>query len=268
MADLDDVLEALSDAVTAAVYPEGSSSPSVTGDLITIYPGWPDASELEHDLEKGRVHVSVYPTEIERDDTRYFVSDVDELAVPQPTITRSISGTSFTLGGQVAVPQNVAVIVNSHTSGGVFSVAVLADDTLSTLAARLASTLSTGGIPATSSGPTVNVPSATLLKVRIGVWGTVARDLRQVARVIQIIVWSSSLASRRGVSRAIDIAMAKTVFLPLSDGTKARVKYRASKHLDKWEKANLFRRDFHLEVEYSTIETETVPQIIADVVNL
>lgn len=268
MADLEDVLDALSDVVTAAVYPDGSSAPSVTGDLITIYPGWPDASELEEDLQKGRVHITVFPTEIERDDTRYFASDVEELSVPQPTITVAVSGTSFTLGGQVAVPQNVAVIVNTHATGGVFSLEVLANDTLTTLAARLASTLTTGGIPATATGATVDIPSAARLTVRVGVWGTVARDLRQISRVIQVIVWANNIASRRAIAHAIDVALAKITFMALADQTRARVKYRSSKHLDKWEKANLFRRDFNLEIEYSTVETESAPQIIADVVNL
>lgn len=69
MADLDDVLTALTSIVAGAIYPANGGA-SVVGAEVKIYPGWPTPNELDADLLAGNAHASVYPRPEERNTTR------------------------------------------------------------------------------------------------------------------------------------------------------------------------------------------------------
>jgi len=69
--------------ITTAVYPNGTSDPSVSGAATTIYPGWPVATTLNADLQAmfaaissghgptaGRMHVSVFTGNVEQNITK------------------------------------------------------------------------------------------------------------------------------------------------------------------------------------------------------
>jgi hypothetical protein len=61
MADVADVAAALVNIIAALVYPNGITQPSVTGDPILIYQGWPNPTALSADLASNKVHISVFP---------------------------------------------------------------------------------------------------------------------------------------------------------------------------------------------------------------
>lgn len=61
MADMTDVAAALVTLCAGIIYPNGTGSPSITGDPILIYQGWPNAVQLAKDLKAGKAHVSVFP---------------------------------------------------------------------------------------------------------------------------------------------------------------------------------------------------------------
>lgn len=62
MADVTDAGAALVTLIAAVAYPNGTVQPSVTGDPVKVYQGWPNAAALADDLKAGTLHVSVFPT--------------------------------------------------------------------------------------------------------------------------------------------------------------------------------------------------------------
>jgi hypothetical protein len=61
MADLTEVASKLVQIIAAAVYPNGTSQPSVTGAPVLVYQGWPNPQQLAQDLAAGKIHISVFP---------------------------------------------------------------------------------------------------------------------------------------------------------------------------------------------------------------
>lgn len=51
MADLSDVSTALVTLVTGVVYPNGIGQPSITGNPVVVYSGWPNMTQLKTDLQ-------------------------------------------------------------------------------------------------------------------------------------------------------------------------------------------------------------------------
>lgn len=252
MADVEDVLAALADLATTALYSGGTS---VTGDALRIYPGWPSATQLETDLRSGVAHVNVFPMDAERNVSRYSKYEWEDSSVPDPTITVTVDGTnSFTLGGTVSPSENVAVIVNWASGGGSFVHPAVDGDTLSSIASSLASALSTGGIPASANGSEVTLTGATSLEVRVGVKGRVQREVRRQERWLQLILWANTPDQRARIGRVLDAALAAPNFISLADGSAGRMIYRGSPFIDRFQKEEAFRRDWRLTVEFGTTE--------------
>lgn len=63
MADQADVETALVQIASAALYPQGTTGPSICGTLCRVYRGWPTPAGLDADLAAGAVNVSVYPVD-------------------------------------------------------------------------------------------------------------------------------------------------------------------------------------------------------------
>lgn len=74
MADMTDAGNALVTLIAATLYPQGDTAPSLTGDRLLVYQGWPDPVTLGGDLAAGTIHVSIFPmpgdkvTSISQDD--------------------------------------------------------------------------------------------------------------------------------------------------------------------------------------------------------
>ena len=76
-----DVRVALVAAVKAALFPNGTSQPSISGTAIKVYEGWPGSASLNIDLAAGTTNVSVFPKPDGRNTTRYPLGPE---IVPQP----------------------------------------------------------------------------------------------------------------------------------------------------------------------------------------
>lgn len=61
MADITAVEAAIVQTIVGALYPNGTTSASITAGPIKVYPGWPNSQTLDEDMAAGAVHVSVYP---------------------------------------------------------------------------------------------------------------------------------------------------------------------------------------------------------------
>ncbi|MDE2468746.1 MAG: hypothetical protein KGL35_08385 [Bradyrhizobium sp.] len=263
MADISDVSTSLVAIIAGALYPNGTSQPSVVGAPVAVYPGWPTASQLDADLagfsngQGGRLHVTVFPTPTEKSEPAYRM-DWQALTINAATLTATISGQTVTLSGTVSTPQNVALLVDN--AGYVYPVQPA--DTLTTIATALAAL-----VPgATSSGAVITVPNgAKLTAARTGGSGTMQRELRRQMRVMQITAWADTPANRDALAQAVDAALSAIPRFVLADQTQARLLYQSGRQIDDQSKANLYRRDLMYSVEYSTTQTTGATDVVIGV---
>lgn len=264
MASISDVGETLAGMIGALIYPDGTSQPSVAGVPVIVYPGWPQEAQLDADLlalsatpPTGKCHVTIWPTPMEKNTTRYPENWV-QIGSATPTLTATVSGQVVTLGGTISTPQNVVVIAN----GGAYVYAVQTSDTLSSIATAMSALLQDGGIAATSAGAVLTLPdSAVLTGAKIGTFGNLYREVRRTQKFFQVIVWADTPAHREAIASAIDVGLADVRFLTMPDGFGARLIYQRSAEMDAYQKAKLYRRDLTFSVEFATTQTSTATQV-------
>jgi hypothetical protein len=263
MADLSDVLTVLAATAAAALYPNGFGQPSAVGVACKVYPGWPNAQQLDADLRAATpvCHVSIYVTPAERNTTRYSPNDWKPVATATPTLTLTQAGQTVTVAGTIPTagnPHNLTVLAN----GAPYVYRVLTTDTLTTIAAALAALIAVDIAGTTSSGAVITLPTSVRLQAaRVGVTGTALRELRRQERVVQIVVWASTEGSRSAIASTVDSSLAALAFVAMPDGSGARVRYQKSSISDAQQKDCLFRRDLMYTVEYATTQSETETQI-------
>src|ERR1035438_5496 len=94
MSDIADVEQSLLSLLTQTAYPNGTGSPSVVLDSggsphnVQLYRGWPLPGQLDTDMSAGTVDVSIFPTRVEQNVTRYFLDYEALLPFPAPTLDR------------------------------------------------------------------------------------------------------------------------------------------------------------------------------------
>jgi hypothetical protein len=259
MADYTDVQNAMVALAASAIYPNGTGAASATGLATYIYAGWPNAQQLNSDLAAlnagtgGRIHVSVFATNIERDVSRYFPWQSANGAA-QTTLTATVAGSTLTIGGTVSVPQNVVVCVARVT----YAYPVQAGDTLASIAAALAAL-----IPGASSAGAVVTTSSPVTYARVGGSGTVLTEQGRVARTFRTTVWAHTPGARASTAIAIDQAFRQMPFITLADGTQARMKYRASAQDDVPQRDEVYRRDIDYEIEFALTIAAILPAVAA-----
>ncbi|SCU75525.1 putative phage protein [Cupriavidus necator] len=262
MAGLADVSNALVALIAQIAYPNGTSQPSITGQAIKVYPGWPVPAVLTADLKAGKAHVSVFPTATEKI-IDSAVSEWRELSAPATTLTLTLAGQAVTVGGTVSTPQNAALVVDGK--GYVYGVQPA--DTLASIATALAALVAVDQ-PATSTGAVVTIPGAKAISPRVGGAGTSVRELRSQSRVFMVSVWANCFDARDPLADALDSALSGTFHLQLPDGMTAALRYQSSRQDDSGQKEGIYRRDLMYAVEYSTTETRTDTQITVTETNV
>lgn len=260
MADISDVENALVALIAQTLYPNGTGQASAAGVPAKVYAGWPTQSQLDADMMGGTAHVTVFPRPEERNTTRYS-KDWKQQSVNTPTLTMTISGQTVTVGGIIPAannPHNVEVSANGQT----FVYAVQVADTLTSIATALAVLIAAGIPGTTSTGAVITLPnSARISAARVGVTGTMIREIRRQERLFQATIWADTPAHRDALAQLIDPVLAATPFLLLADQTAARLIYKGSPITDALQKAKLYRRDLLYTVEYGTTQTTTATQI-------
>jgi hypothetical protein len=267
MADISDVRESLAQIIGAILYPAGVpvavNPPSpLVGACVRVYAGWPERDALDVDLRAGIVSVSVYAPNKGRDTTRYPVSDT-VLSTGSTTLTWVISGTTATLGGTVASPQNAGLLVDGHA----YLYGVHPNDTLSTIAAALAALVNVDQ-PATAIGPAVSIPDSRKIIGRVGSVGTSLREVGREKVQVWITTWAPSDALRSATAKAFQPVLKNTPRFPLPDGSIAALFPDGTVDEDGQGKALLYKRHSLFWVEYAETIPGTPAQILTFVENV
>lgn len=273
MATISDVEAALEALIYTALYPN-DAPPSVVGYPILIYAGWPDSATLDTDLVEtapdtpAKAHVSIYPLPAERNTTRYSTDRKANTPLPVATYTLTPSGQTVTVSGAAPNPfaaQNVAVFVN----GKPYVYAPTAGKTPAQVAAALQALIVADVAGTTVAGAVITLPAtARIGALRVGITGSVSREVRRQEKQFQISVWSSSPISRAAVADTFDPILADTPFLALADGSSARLTFHGSREDDFSQKQRIYRRSLIYLVEFATTRTEAATQIVVGAQNL
>ena len=261
MADLSDVSNALVTLVTGVVYPNGTSQPSITGNPVLVYSGWPNLTQLKTDLQAGKAHVSIFPSTSHQRHTNTTFSDWTVATPPANTLALSVTAQTIMVNGTVSTPQNAVLLVD----GRAYVYAVQASDTPASIATALAALVAVDQ-PATAAGAAITIPNATYISPRVGGVGTVQRETRRQERTFLISTWANGAAPRDLIAGKVDAVLSGIVRLTLPDQGAALRYKRGHQHDDL---ANgIYRRDLRYAVEYATIVTDTAYQIATGVENV
>jgi hypothetical protein len=257
MADQSDVEAALVGLVLAAVYPNGTTAPSVCNADCRIYRGWPLPATLNADLASGAVNVTVLPVSGSARDTTRFPY-VWQLPPGQaPTLIASVAGQTVTFSGTPQVGQLAGVIINGNS----YVYTVQAGDNASMVAANVAM-LARVDYAVNYSGTSLTIQAATRLIGRVVAGSVATREVRRQLQNFRITCWCPDYLTRDTVAAAIDVYLAQIAFLDLPDGSAARMIFRNGETSDRSEDASLYRRDLIYSIEYATTTTEYQPAML------
>lgn len=264
MADFTEIADELVGLLAGIAYPDGIGAPSVIGLPIALYQGWPNPPDLDQDMtgDSLRVHVSVWPTNIERV-INSFAARLMPLEVVEPTITVTVAGNQITVGGTATAGQNIGLVID----GAAFGYTVQQNDSTTSIATALANAISAAQ-PATNAGPVIAVPGARLISQKTGGTATMVAPLERIEKVFQITIWAPSPAARDGLAKVLDPALRGTTRIVLADGTGAVLRYRNSVQTDALVKQGAFRRDMNYAVEYVTTQTATATEVVTAQLNV
>ncbi len=247
MSDLSDVETALVEIAAAAVYPLGTSQPSVAGIPIRIRRGWPQPAALDDDLKAGSARVSVYSQPGHTRNVTRYPQDWRTTSLSAPTLTAVITadGLTITFGGTGGAGQNVGVLCR----GTGYILAVQSTDTPTDVATGLAAQID----GAASSGLVLTLPTPGV--VTVAALSGSSQELRRQEQGFMVTAWCPTPGARDAIIAAVDAAFATISFIALPD-QQARIKYTDTRVIDASENADMYRRDLFYTVEYSTDATQ------------
>jgi len=259
MADESDVETALVTLSSAALYPNGTTSPSVPGVDCRIYRGWPNSAALNADLSAGRINVTVFPVPGRaRTTTRYTQRQSGRTSAPSLTV--SVSGTSATFGGSGGPGQLAGILVNGQSGRSyVYRTQVGEDPAL--VAANLAALARANAIIQVS-GSTLSIPGANSLIARVVADGSAQQEIRRQEQDFRVTCWCPTPASRDATAISIDVALAQSTFITFADGSMGKLTYAGTTVFDQSQDALLYRRDLLYQIEYPTIIFTSPPAML------
>ncbi len=265
MADQADVETALATIVANTLYPNGTTAASTVGNVCRVYRGFPTASALDADLAVGIVHVSIAAAEGPVKNVTRYPRRWISVAPVVPILSVSVARQSATFSGSCAVGQLAGVMVNDV----IFPYAVQSNDSPSTVASNLAAMLRAAGWLVEYAGTTIGLPEAEHFTARVVSTG--AGALQEIKRQIQefkITLWCPDPASRDATAPVIDAALAELNFIPLADGSYARLLFAGTAAQDNAADATLYRRDLTYSAEYPTTLAQITPPMLFGTVSI
>jgi hypothetical protein len=268
MADISDVTAFLANSATAAVYPNGTSQPSVANMDVLVHEGWPIAEQLTLDLRgleilfKGakptprptglRAHVSIFP--VNGGSTPYqllFPTRAQVIQAPTIDCTVSVAGNAITYTGTPALGEILTIVADRMA----FSTNAAAGATNISILQALLAKVQVSFPSASLSGDVLTVPFQFEMTVRQGGVGLLGRVTHRECQRILITVWAPDPTTRSTLAKAIDVALKKRVRITLPDTSQALITYTGTNIFDDRQNEGLYRRDLIYEAEFATLET-------------
>lgn len=263
MADISDITTFLGLAASSAVYPNGTSSPSVANMDVRIVEGWPTPDQLDLDMQGKMLDankvvvsrpggpvasVSVFPPPGTGVQVPQILDETYVVTAPTYGLTFTLAGSVITVSGQPVAAEYLTVICDDahvYSASGSSTVALLA---------ALASQAQADYPQATSTATTLTIPGVHEIVARQGGKGVLGKVLHRQRQSVMITVWAPSTVVRAALAKAIDVAFKKANKVTLPDSSQALVIYNRTTNIDEMQSQAIYRRDLVFDVEYATVE--------------
>lgn len=266
MADISDVTAYIASTAATAVYPNGTSQPSVANLDVQIYEGWPIPEQLDLDLAGQmipstggapvtrptgkRAHVSIYPPPSSSRPVYQILDETYTIAQPVLGLTVTVSGNQITITGTPNAGEFVTLVVDRqhvYSEGGATAAAILS---------ALLTDAQVNYPSTTLVGSTLTLPYGYELDVRQGGVGTQGKVIHRECQSVWVTVWAPDHASRTALAKAIDVAIKSTIVTTLAvDNSQVKVVCRETRLSDDHENVSIYRRDLIYDCEYATVLT-------------
>lgn len=254
MATIRQVEDALKAIVVNAVYPNGTSNPSIVGTLVKIRNGWPISAVLDADVLAGNSQVSIFPVGMTDKNVTKFTQIWQESSRNLATLFTAVVNNQITITGAVTVPQAILVTLNKIDYGYI----VQSTDTLDTIASSIAALIP--GASALANVITITGVIQSLLAVVV-VTGTLALEIKRQIKLFYVSVFSPTPDIRETLGDAIETALGSSIYLQFADGTSAPIFYKGINEQDMHEKNIIYQRDLVWTIEYPSMIYSTGTEI-------
>jgi hypothetical protein len=263
MADLSDVTAYLAQAASAAIYPSGTSQPSVAAMDCRIFEGWPIPDQLDRDMlgqmlsgtppmpvtrPGGTVaNISVFPMPgtgiavYQQQDNTYVITP------PAITSTFTLVGNVITVSGQIAPGEYLTLVIDDAV------VCSQSGANAGAMIPALAAQAVAAGYAASSTPTTLTIPFGHSLVVRQGGTAVLGKVTHRQRQPVMVSVWSPTQAVRATLASAIDNALKQKIKVTMPDTSQALVIYSRTNVLDDRQSTAIYRRDLIYDVEYATV---------------
>jgi hypothetical protein len=263
MADISDITAYLAATAAGAVYPNGSSNPSVAGIDVRIFEGWPIADQIDNDLTGFMLNaagvkvarpngvcanVSVFPMLGAGKPVYQILDETYVIRAPQVTTTVAVAGQVITVTGTLAAKEFLTVVLDDAvvlSRGGANVAAMLT---------QLAADAVAAGYAATATATTLTIPFKYEMTVRQGGEGILGKVIHRQSQSVMITVWAPTQATRAALAKAIDVAVKKNIRVTMPDTSQAIVVFSRTNVIDDDQAKGLYRRDLIFDVDYATVE--------------
>lgn len=264
MADISDIATYLKNTATTAVYPNGTSQPSVAAMDVRIYEGWPMPDQLDLDLA-GKILQGTPPVEVARPNgpasnvsifpmagnnaSVYQIQDQTYVITPPVfglTIVSTTNGV-ITVSGTPTVGEYITVVTD-HTYAYSRSGA-----SLTAILAALATDFSANYSGVVATATTLTIPGTFAMIVRQGAVATLGKVTHRQKQSIMVSVWAPNHNARTTLSAAIDNVIKQKITVAMPDTSIAVVCYNRTNVIDDRQMATIYRRDLIYDVEYATV---------------
>lgn len=266
MADLSDLTGYLKQTALSAVYPGGTSQPSIAGIDCTIEEGWPNPAQLELDIagqEKNAsgatvprpggvcAHVSVFPMPGTGVKVYQILDQTYTIKPPSYGMTFTLEDDTITVTGEPKPGEYLTLICDDAV------VCSQSGATTQELLAALAEQAQVNYPGASSTDDTLTVPVGHSLVVRQGGTAVQGKVTHRQRQCIMVTVWAPTPETRNSLAIAVDGLIKQNNKITLPDTSQAMVIYDRTNVTDLQETVGIYRRDLIYDVEYATLETFT-----------
>lgn len=266
MADISDITAYLKAQALAAVYPNGTSQPSVANMDVAIMEGWPLANALENDIRGlmvdpsdptqsrtisrpggPRANVSIFPTA--GSPMVYQILNKTYTITPAAiNMTFTLSNDVITVSGEPAVGEYLTVIADdSH----VYS---RSGSTAAEILYSIAGDAQADYPEASSTATTLTIPGTFSLVVRQGGVATLGRVINRQKHCVMVTVWAPTQSARTALAKAIDNVIKQTIKPTMPDTSQAIITYARTYVADDQQTVTIYRRDLVYDAEFATVE--------------
>jgi hypothetical protein len=263
VADLSDITTYLVGVAAGAIYPNGSSQPSITGKDVRIYEGWPEPAQLDLDMAGQHLvgnppmpvtrsggpvtNISVFPMQGGVPEPYQILDATYVIIAANYGMSFTVVGTLITVTGQPNPGEYLTIIADrAH----VFSAS--GNTTASILAQLLTS--AQGPYPSASgTSSTLTIPANISLVVRQGGMGTLGKVTHRQEQYVMVSVWAPTPQDRKAVAAAIDNVIKQKITVTMPDTTMAKIVYNRTNTIDEQQLNTIYRRDLIYNAEYATL---------------